>query len=71
MAKTAPVKSPSMEKCMIQDDSPKEVTTVKEMNDRSLLLSSDKMTCYFIFDASNRSSLTVAVPKNYSFLKEN
>ena len=56
---------------MIQDDSPKEVTTVKEMNDRSLLLSSDKMTCYFIFDVSNRSSLTVAVPKNYSFLKEN
>ena len=49
---------------MIQDDPLKEVTTVKEMNGRSLPLSSDKMTRYFIFDASNRSSLRVAVPKN-------
>ena len=74
-----------MKKWMAQGDSTKKVSTVKKINGRSLILSSNKMTHYFkkwttpgvvlkkyiLFlqklDASNRSSLTVAVPKNYSF----
>ena len=82
-------KSPSMRKWMAQGDPPKEISTVKKMNGRSLLLSSNKMTQYFKewttpggvlkkyilflqkFEASNRPSLTVAVPKNCSSLKEN
>ena len=82
-------KSLSMKKWMAQGDPPKEVSAVKKMNDRSLLLFSNKMAHYFKewttpggalkkyililqkFDASNRSSLTVAVPKNYSFPSEN
>ena len=82
-------KSPSMKKWIAQSDPPKEVSTVKTMNGRSLLLSSKKMIHYskkwttpgvvlkkYILllpklDASNRSSLTVAAPKNYSSPKEN
>ena len=81
-------KSPSMKKWIAQGDPPKEVSTIKKMNGRLLLLSSNKMTYYFKewttiggvlkkyilflqkFDASNRSSSTVAVPKNYSSPKE-
>ena len=40
-------KSPSMRKWMAQGDSAKEISTVKKMNGRSLLLSSNKMTQYF------------------------
>ena len=69
MAATVPLKkSPYMKEWMAQANPPKEATTIKKMNDLSLLLSSNKMTHYFQgrttekimslqkFDASNRSS---------------
>ena len=40
-------KSPFMKKWMAQGHSSKEVSTVKEMNGRPLLLSSNKMAHYF------------------------
>ena len=40
-------KPPSMKELMAQADPPKEASTVKKMNGRSLLLSSNKMTHYF------------------------
>ena len=69
MAATVPLKkSPYMKEWMAQANLPKEATTIKKMNDLSLLLSSNKMAHYFQgrttekimllqkFDASNRSS---------------
>ena len=69
MAATVPLKkSPYMKEWMAQANPPKEATTIKKMNDLSLLLSSNKMAHYFQgrttekimllqkFDASNRSS---------------
>ena len=48
MTATAPLKeSPSMKEWMAQADPTKEASTVKTMNGRSLLLSSNKMTHYF------------------------
>ena len=40
-------KSPHMKEWMAQADPPKEANTVKKMNDRSLLISSNKKTFYF------------------------
>ena len=40
-------KSPHMKEWMAQADPPKEANTVKKMNDRSLLISSNKNTFYF------------------------
>ena len=48
MASTAPLnKSPHMKQWMTQPDPPKEANTVKKMNRRSLLISSNKTTHYF------------------------
>ena len=48
MAATAPLnKSSHMKEWMAQADPPKEANTVKKMNDRSLLISSNKKTHYF------------------------
>ena len=48
MATTAPLKkSPSMKEWMAQADPTKEASTVKKMNGRTLILSSNKMTHYF------------------------
>ena len=48
MDETAPLKkSPYMKKLMAQADPSKEASTVKKMNDRLLLLSSNKMMHYF------------------------
>ena len=48
MAATAPLnKSPHMKEWMAHADLPKEVNTVKKMNGRSLLISSNKKTRYF------------------------
>ena len=48
MAAAAPLKkSPYMKEWMAQADPVKEANTVKQMNGRSLLLSSNKMTLYF------------------------
>ena len=58
MAATAPLKkSPYMKEWMAQGDPPKEANTMKKMNGRSLLLSSNKTALYFI---------TKAFPKNCS-----
>ena len=40
-------KTPYMTEWMAQTDPPKEANTVKKLNGRSLLLSSNKMTLYF------------------------
>ena len=48
MATTAPLKkSPYMKEWMTQADPPKEANTMKKMNRRSLLLSSNKAILYF------------------------
>ena len=48
MAETAPLnKSPHMKQWMTQPDPPNEANTVKKMNRRSLLISSNKTTHYF------------------------
>ena len=48
MATTAPLKkSPYMKEWMAQADPPKEANTMKTMNRRSLLLSSNKAILYF------------------------
>ena len=56
MAATALLKkSPIMKEWMIQVDHPKEAIMVKKMNDRSLLLSSNKMThCFEEWKTSSR-----------------
>ena len=40
-------KSPYMKEWMVQSNPPKEASTVRKINGRSLLLSSNKMTHYF------------------------
>ena len=66
MAATAPLnKSSHMKEWMAQVDPPKEANTVKKMNGRSLLISSNKTTHYFKEWTTASWGLTTVLKKIY------